>query len=1366
MMVRVPDPNDHGGHAVGAAVEGHASPYATGGGGVVLEHAYGAVVLAALLTHSPVRGLGEDVVPVEVGFQQGARFPVDDLLVVGQGATGQRRMFVGVRRNPTIGVSSPPFVDLLADYLRMVVAHRSEFTAGRWRLGLAVAAPHAGSADVATLAWNARKQRSHPMFRAAVAAPQAVRRRIRERLATLDAAVAVAAARAGADSDPHELTWQLLRALRVIHLTLEGDDPADRYHTVNALRQVAGGVAQAADLWRHLVDLSAGYAQAAASVDQALLARDLGTRIGGPTSVAQIAAAPVPERSMVRVSEADPRQLGVHASIRVAGVDSDMPSYVERDVDGGERGVRALVARAARQGGFVLLVGGSSVGKTRCAYEAVRTVLPDWRLVHPSGPEEIAALATDPPHRTVVWLDEIQRYFGGERGLAGGTIRALLSAPAPIVLVATIWPDRYLRFTDPPTYDSADPHAQEREVIELADVLVVADAFTPAEQRRAETAAATDRVLATALNTTGFGLTQTLAAAPQLVSHWEIAKTVHPYAWAVLLAAVDLSGLGAAHPLPEALLRDAAPGYCTDRQRAEAPDDWFERGIAYATRKLHGATAALSCVGGIEMGTTVGYGVADYLLQHVLRARAAEPIPTSVWDGLVEHLTNTDDMVEVAENAAARMLYRYAVPLYRRAADAGNRSAADRWAVYTGDPAAIADLRARIDNDGDGSIDREHAAEEATQVLADALVQRGELDQVRALFRPTVYPAGRGWRISQRLARALADRGAFDELRTLADRGDQAAAEQLADFLALRGNGDELRERARIEPSIVLPPPEEHYRWLHQGKREQTAARQRLADYLARRGELAELAERTDEPATARTFTLLRHRGDIAGLRRLAESRGGAIKTDLVNVLARRGDLAELIAVAADADEMQLSRIADVFAHRGALDELEILTQYHWPAADRLASVLADGGDLARLGRLAARHMWGEGKLVEVLIAQGDVAALYQLESVVSGVPPHLTTQELNKVLVDRGAVDELAARAQSGDSDAVRQLAHTIADRGDVDGAWRLLRTHGLDRHWRVTSVHHQLGPDRDALATKAQAGDRMAAARLAFALVRRGDLDHLRTRADMGDDSAASTIADTFLRRGQFDELRTLADEGNWWAAKHFADVLVYQDRVDELTIRADSGDQQAADRLLDLLVNRGDLDALRRRADAGDLDAARRWNTMVADRGDLDRLRNLVGHDLTVGAHLADLLVDRGDISELQAHADNHDYDAANRLANWLADQGKIDQLRARADAGDFSAELMLADVMADRRAVDELRTRTREHRDDFQAPQRLVDLLVAQGDLAEAHRILLAQVTIGDHRAARRLPELLTWLGRHDEARQLARHGLNTDAPQRH
>jgi hypothetical protein len=125
---------------------------------VVLEHAYGGSLLACLLQQGPVGGLGDDVLPVEVRFQQGASYPVDDLMVIGQSRAGERRLFVGVRRSPVIGAGSASFVSLLADYLRMVVDDPAKFEADDWRLGLAVAAPHAASAEVRTLAWIARRQ--------------------------------------------------------------------------------------------------------------------------------------------------------------------------------------------------------------------------------------------------------------------------------------------------------------------------------------------------------------------------------------------------------------------------------------------------------------------------------------------------------------------------------------------------------------------------------------------------------------------------------------------------------------------------------------------------------------------------------------------------------------------------------------------------------------------------------------------------------------------------------------------------------------------------------------------------------------------------------------------------------------------------------------------------------------------------------------------------------------------------------------------------------------------------------------------------------------------------------------------------------
>ena len=145
-------------------------------------------------------------------------------------------------------------------------------------------------------------------------------------------------------------------------------------------------------------------------------------------------------------------------------------------------------------------------------------------------------------------------------------------------------------------------------MLDLAAVIRIGPEFSPAEQDRARAAAARDPRLPVALGAAGYGLTQTLAAAPQLVARWEDAQTADPYAWAVLTAALDVARLGARAPLSADLLRAAAPGYCTSAQQAEAPDNWFEQALAYATDKLHGAAAALSPAGA-GMGQVAGYTV-------------------------------------------------------------------------------------------------------------------------------------------------------------------------------------------------------------------------------------------------------------------------------------------------------------------------------------------------------------------------------------------------------------------------------------------------------------------------------------------------------------------------------------------------------------------------------------------------------------------------------------------------------------------------------------------------------------------------------------------------------------------------------------
>jgi hypothetical protein len=490
----------------------------------------------------------------------------------------------------------------------------------------------------------------------------------------------------------------------------------------------------------------------------------------------------------VRAGDADPRRLGVHQAISVPGVPDEVPpEYVPRDVDAAEFGVRARVAAAAERGGFVLLVGGSSVGKTRCALEAVKALLPDWWLVHPAGPAEVNTLAQAPPRRTVVWLDELQRYLDGEHGLTGGVVRALLGASPSVVIIGTLWPDWHTAYTTPPAPGRPDPHAREREVMDLAAVVHISAEFSLAEQDRARAAAARDARLAVALEAAGYGLPQILAAAPQLVARWQDARAADTYAWAVLGAALDVTRLGGRAPLSADLLREAAPGYCTSAQQAEAPGNWFEQALAYATQKLHGAAAALSPAGA-GMGQLVGYTVADYLVQHASQERRYVRVPAETWDAVLGHIRDPADSARLAASARNRLLYYYAIPLYHHAADAGDEAAA--W--------ELADLLCeRGDLDGAAQILRAEAdglfAWSAASWLADLLADRGDLDGLRARA-----DAGDG-AAAKRLVGLLYERGDLDGLRARADAGDQEAASRLADLLC-----DQLIEQGRGEEAERL----------------------------------------------------------------------------------------------------------------------------------------------------------------------------------------------------------------------------------------------------------------------------------------------------------------------------------------------------------------------------------------------------------------------------------------------------------------------------------------------------------------------------------------------------------------------------------
>jgi hypothetical protein len=132
----------------------------------------------------------------------------------------------------------------------------------------------------------------------------------------------------------------------------------------------------------------------------------------------------------------DPVVLGTHRAAPAEAESGETagsveaPSYIPRDQDGE---LRELLAA----GGFVLLVGDSTAGKTRMAFEALHATLPDHSLIAPDGvdaiPDTVSQAADE--QRCVLWLDDLERFLGP----GGITAADLARLQSGAVIIGRSW---------------------------------------------------------------------------------------------------------------------------------------------------------------------------------------------------------------------------------------------------------------------------------------------------------------------------------------------------------------------------------------------------------------------------------------------------------------------------------------------------------------------------------------------------------------------------------------------------------------------------------------------------------------------------------------------------------------------------------------------------------------------------------------------------------------------------------------------------------------------------------------------------------------------------------------------------------------
>ena len=939
--------------------------------------------------------------------------------------------------------------------------------------------------------------------------------------------------------------------------------------------------------------------------------------------------------------------------------DRDLPTFVERAKSGQ---VGEWMHQARHDGGFLVLVGNSCVGKTRLLYESARKLLGDFVVLAPDLGDgdtvnKLAAASLRLP-KLIIWLDELQRFLDGpyltpgSTPISGSAVRQLLDSPTPVVIVGTLWPEYagQLRSTelDPSTGKQRARHPGAGDVlVNQHPTEIPLYTFSPEERKAAARTSVRDPRLAEAIVDRDYNVTEVLAGARELVRRYERSTEDQK---AIFDAAVDARRLGIQEPLTAKLLCEAARGYLT---QVYADERWCLPALAelaHHDRPPDRATSPLITIPNAERNEIVGFTVADYLLQRLTRSRRSEVVPPVTWNAFVRHAQEREDLLRLADHAHRRLLPEYSESIYRRLmhADKNDGDAAMRLVdllAEQGRTDEAIEVLQGMALGSDGYADTR---------LVDLLAQRGRVDDLR-----TRVDVG-DWYAAEKLIALLTQNGRTDEaieiLQGLADSGDGYAIERLANMLADQGRTDVLRARANHGDGY---------------------AAMRLADLLVtmdRADEAIEILQGVAAGgavyAAMRLVDLLVEHGCTDQLRARADARDGYAAEQLINLLVTKDRMDEAIEIlqdlAAGGVVYAATRLVNLLLEHGRTDEaIEILQGManggNQNAAERLVDLLADQG---RTDQLRARADGG-----------GDGRA----------------ARRLNGLLAGQGRTDELQARLDRGDRSAAIPLSDVLAKQGRTDEAIRILRT-------------------------SADSGDRSAALRLADLLVDGGRSDELRARAAAGDVYAAHRLTDMLAHQQRTDELRARADAGDWYAAERLANLFATQGRINELRARADAGDEYANKRLIDLLATKGRIDELRVCASVGDGYAAKRLVVLLFKLGRIDELRARAdaGDDFAA-RRLTDLLATQGRTDELDARAQGGDWEAADRLTDVLLERGRteeaIEVLRVLADAGRWPAIVRLTDLLSALKRADELRAEI--NAGTPRAAQSLLGLLTARG-----------------------------------------------------
>ncbi|MEU1470044.1 hypothetical protein ABZ434_17645 [Streptomyces sp. NPDC005761] len=701
----------------------------------------------------------------------------------------------------------------------------------------------------------------------------------------------------------------------------------------------------------------------------------------------------------------DPVRLGVHlAPGRDGSADQPLTEYLPRPHDETLRQRLAHTA-ATNDAVFVLLVGRSASGKTRAAYEAVAAVLPDWPVVHPADTDDLIAADIGP--RTVLWLDEAQRYLNGAPGeRAARALRQLLDRVAPLAVVGTMWPEHLRRLTEN-RRDGEDEAPLVRALLTGRHAMITVPDTLPADTPAVAAAAARDPRIAAAVRAAGPGnrVLQHLTGGPELVRCWDMG----PDQWftapehAVLTAAVEARRLGPAGAVPKGLLREAAAGFMDATARATAGEDWFSVAIGALTAAGRGPAPLVAERHEPGVGAPDSYRPDDYLEQHIRRVRAHRAPPAELWAG-ASWARTADDLYTFGRAAERRRRYGCAAVLYENAVSRGHDRARAAWAVL------------RETTDGRAAAE-ETAATDPVAWAALAVSREGGGD------RPAAYDA-------YRHAAGAGDVWAWPAMaRIREEEGDPAAADAVAALAADAGQPLAWRTLGRMRAAHDGPAAAEAF-----------AQAAGVGDGWGHIG-LAQVAERAGDPQGA-----VEHAARAAGLGVTAAW------ARLVRLHWSLGDPASAVAAATGG------------ADGGSAEGWSLLARLRHTDGD-VSGAAAAHREAAALGVGAA---WRELALLAESEGNGVAAEEAAAQAVRTGDPEAWTAlaEDREERGDDTGAARAAEEAARAGDVEAWIALARGRERAGDTAGAESaadLAADRGSAAAWAALSRMRERAGDRD---------------------------------------------------------------------------------------------------------------------------------------------------------------------------------------------------------------------------------------------------------------------------------------------------------------